>query len=74
MCEIQTRAKLVSCRKQFNRLLKQMQSASKEAIELVNAESDLKKRGELIDFLFADNVNEVIEYHLRKELDKAKNN
>lgn len=38
----------------------------KESIVLVEAETDMVKRKELIDYLYADEMEVVMEYHIRK--------
>ena len=38
----------------------------KESIALVEAETDMVKRKELIDYLYADEMEVVMEYHIRK--------
>lgn len=59
------KAKLVANKKIMERAIKQQQLTSREAIKLLQA-TGIDKRLELIDYLFADNVNDVVEYYARK--------
>ena len=61
------RAKIVATEKLFVRYKNKQRKNFLEAIELIKAELDMDKRKELVDYLFADEVDEVIEYHVRKE-------
>lgn len=61
----QIRAMIVADEKRLQRAFKQKQKSCREAIKLVQA-TDIDKRLEMIDYLFADKVEEVIEFYLRK--------
>jgi hypothetical protein len=63
------RAMIVADEKRLQRAIKQKQKSCREAIKLLQA-TDIDKRLELIDYLFADKVEEVIEFHLRKNYEK----
>ena len=65
MDKLQIRARLTADSQRIERAVKQMQNSCREAIKLLQS-TDVDKRLELIDYLFADKVDEVIEYHLRK--------
>jgi len=62
------RDKLVSNYNKHTAFIEKHQKLCKKAIELIKAEPDKVKREKIIDFVFADKVEEVIEYHLRKDL------
>lgn len=61
------RAKIVATEKLFLRYKNRQKKNFLEAIELIKAEPCQVQRKELIDFIFADKVDEVIEYYVRKE-------
>jgi hypothetical protein len=63
----QLRNVLVDCRKKLDKQFERQRKACLQAIVLLDAETDKDKRKELIDYLFADKVEEVFEYHFRKE-------
>jgi len=52
--------------KQFNELHKKQNQLSKSIREILDNETDIDKRKEIINFVFADNVEELHEYALRK--------
>jgi hypothetical protein len=59
------KARLIADNKQIERAWAKQRKTCKEAIKLVQS-TDVDKRLELIDYLFADKVDELIEFHLRK--------
>ena len=61
----QIRARLVADRKRIERAFTQQRNSCREAIKMVQS-TKVDERLALIDYLFADGVEEVIEYHLRK--------
>ena len=52
--------------KQFKELHKKQNQLSKSLREVLDNETDVSKRTEIIDFVFADKVEEVHEYSFRK--------
>jgi predicted transcriptional regulator len=51
---------------QFKELHKKQNQLSKSLREVLDNETDINKRKEIIDFVFADTVEEVHEYSFRK--------
>jgi flagellar biosynthesis chaperone FliJ len=51
---------------QFKELHKKQNQLSKSLREVLDNETDINKRKEIIDFVFADKVEEVHEYSFRK--------
>jgi seryl-tRNA synthetase len=51
---------------QLKELHKKQNQLSKSLIEVLDNETDINKRKEIIDFVFADKVEEVHEYSFRK--------
>jgi len=60
------RARLVATKSSIDRLQERQTALCKEAIKIIQSEPDLAKRKEMIDYLFADNVEDVLEHHIRK--------
>lgn len=52
--------------KQLNELHKKQNELSKSIREILDNETDIGKRKEIIDFVFSDGVEEIHEYALRK--------
>ena len=52
--------------KKFKELHKKQNQLSKSLRKVLNNETDINKRKEIIDFVFADKVEEVHEYSFRK--------
>lgn len=61
------RARLVAQKSVFDRYLKAHRALCNEAVKVIQAESDMDKRKELIDYFFAGGIDEVIENHVKKE-------
>ena len=59
------RAKLVAENKRIERAWAKQRNNCKEAVKLIQS-TDVDKRLELIDYLFADGVEEVVEHFCRK--------
>ena len=59
------RAKLVADNKRIERAWAKQRNNCKEAVKLIQS-TDVDKRLELIDYLFADGVEEVVEHFCRK--------
>jgi hypothetical protein len=62
----QIRAMIVAGEQKVQQAFEEKQKSCREAIKLLQA-TEIDKRLELIDYLFADKVEEVIEFHLRKK-------
>ena len=56
---------MVADDKKFKLAIKRKQKSCREAVKLLQA-TDIDKRLELIDYLFADVAEEVIEFYVRK--------
>ena len=63
---IQIKNEYLDIDKQLNELHKKQNQLSKSLREVLDNETDINKRKEIIDFVFADKVEEVHEYALRK--------
>jgi seryl-tRNA synthetase len=63
---IQIKNEYLDIDKQLNELHKKQNQLSKSICEILDNETDIDKRKEIIDFVFADKVEEVHEYALRK--------
>ena len=63
---IQIKNEYLDIDKQLNELHKKQNQLSKSIREILDNETDIDKRKEIIDFVFADKVEEVHEYALRK--------
>jgi hypothetical protein len=61
------RTGLVAQQQIFEQYLKDHRALCKEAVKVIEAESDMEKRKELIDYFFAGGIDDVIEYHVKKE-------
>jgi hypothetical protein len=61
------RTGLVAQQQIFEQYLKDHRALYKEAIKVIEAESDMEKRKELIDYFFAGGIDDVIEHIVRKE-------
>lgn len=59
------RARLVADNKRIERAWAKQRNNCKEAVKLIQS-TDVDKRLELIDYLFADGVEEVVEHFCRK--------
>lgn len=67
MTQIEIRANLLENKEKHLAFLKTHRELCKKAIAIIATEPDKTKRKALIDFLFANEVDEVIEFHVRKE-------
>jgi hypothetical protein len=63
----QLRKELLKIQKKRNNLVAHDQRVFRKLKLLFEAETNEEKRKELIDYLFADKVEEVFEYHFRTE-------
>jgi flagellar biosynthesis chaperone FliJ len=63
---IQIKNEYLDIDKQLNEIHKKQNKLSKSIREILDNETDIDKRKEIIDFVFADKVEEVHEYALRK--------
>ncbi len=63
---IQIKNEYIETNKQLNELYQKQNKLSKSVREILDNETNLDKRKDIIDFVFADNVEEIHEYSLRK--------
>jgi len=65
---IHLREKLIESKSKFDSIIVEHRNLCKEALNAIVSESDLKRREQLLNYLFADNIDEVIEHHIRKNI------
>ena len=62
----QIKDEYIEINKQYNELNKKLNQLSKSIREILDNETDVNKRKEIIDFVYAGKVEEVHEHALRK--------
>jgi hypothetical protein len=62
------REKLVESKNKFDSIIVEHRNLCKDALKIISNESNLERREQLLNYLFADNIDEVIENHIRKNI------